>query len=74
MSKKSIDFKEAIIMLAVMLIILGVGVIKFGLSPQTPVLVVIGLLVLWAKLRGSSWDDISDGIVSGVKNGIIPIL
>ncbi|KRL31025.1 Na+ H+ antiporter NhaC [Companilactobacillus paralimentarius DSM 13238 = JCM 10415] len=73
MSKKSIDFKEAIIMLAVMLIILGVGVIKFGLSPQTPVLVVIGLLVLWAKLRGSSWDDISDGIVSGVKNGIIPI-
>ena len=73
MSKKSINFKEAIIMLAVMLVILGVGVIKFGLSPQTPVLVVIGLLVLWAKLRGSSWDDISDGIVSGVKNGIIPI-
>ncbi|AUI72247.1 Na+/H+ antiporter NhaC [Companilactobacillus alimentarius] len=72
-SKKSINFKEAIAILIVMLIILGTGVIKFGLSPQTPVLVVIGLLVLWAKVRGSNWDEISDGIVDGVKNGIVPI-
>jgi len=70
---KEVSFKEAISILIIMLIVLGFGVIKFGLSPQTPVLVVIGLLVLWSKVRGSSWDDISDGIMSGVKNGIIPI-
>jgi len=70
---KEVSFKEAISILIMMLIVLGFGVIKFGLSPQTPVLVVIGLLVLWSKVRGSSWDDISDGIMSGVKNGIIPI-
>jgi len=70
---KEVSFKEAISILIMMLIVLGFGVIKFGLSPQTPVLVVIGLLVLWSKLRGSSWDDISDGIMNGVKNGIIPI-
>ena len=49
------------------------GIIKFGLSPQTPVLVVIGLLILWSKIRGSSWDEIFDGISDGVRNGIIPI-
>lgn len=72
-SKKAISFREAVTILVVMLIVLGFGVIKFGLSPQTPVLVVIGLLILWSKVRGNSWDDIFDGITEGVKNGIIPI-
>lgn len=72
-SKKTVSFREAISILVVMLVILGLGVIKFGLSPQTPVLVVIGLLILWSKLRGSSWDEIFDGISDGVRNGIIPI-
>jgi len=72
-SKKNVSFKEAISILIMMLIVLGFGVIKFGLSPQTPVLVVIGLLMLWAKVRGSDWDEIFDGIIDGVKNGIIPI-
>jgi len=71
--KKNVSFREAIGILVIMLIVLGFGVIKFGLSPQTPVLVVIGLLILWAKVRGSEWDDIFDGITNGVKNGIIPI-
>ncbi|KRO00042.1 Na+/H+ antiporter NhaC [Companilactobacillus kimchiensis] len=70
---KTVSFREAILILVMMLIVLGFGVIKFGLSPQTPVLVVIGLLMLWAKVRGSEWDDIFDGIIDGVKNGIIPI-
>lgn len=72
-SKKDVSFREAVAILVTMLIILGFGVIKFGLSPQTPVLVVIGLLILWSKVRGSEWDEIFDGITDGVKNGIIPI-
>lgn len=71
--ENKVSFKEAISILLVMLVVLGFGVIKFGLSPQTPVLVVIGLLVLWAKVRGNSWDDIHSGIIDGVKNGIVPI-
>lgn len=72
-SKKNVSFREAITILVVMLIVLGFGVIKFGLSPQTPVLVVIGLLILWAKVRKNSWDEIFGGIEEGVKNGIVPI-
>lgn len=71
--EKKIQFKEALLILILMLAILGTGVIKFGLSPQTPVLLVIGLLILWAKIRKHSWDTIHNGIMDGVKNGIIPI-
>ncbi|MEY8441075.1 Na+/H+ antiporter NhaC [Lactobacillaceae bacterium 24-114] len=70
---KKVSFGEAISILLVMLIILGTSVIHFGLSPQIPVLFVIALIILWAKLRGASWDDIHKGIQDGIGTAIIPI-
>ncbi|MFC6206591.1 Na+/H+ antiporter NhaC [Levilactobacillus tongjiangensis] len=70
---RSVHFGEAITILLAMLVIMGFGVIKFGLSPMTPVLLVIALVILWAKLRGAEWDDIHGGIIEGIKTGIIPI-
>ena len=70
---KSIRFKEAATLLLIMLIILGTAVIKFGLSPQIPVLFVIALLIFWVKLRGASWDEIYKGIQEGIGTAIIPI-
>ena len=70
---KSIRFKEAATLLLIMLIILGTAVIKFGLSPQIPVLFVIALLIFWVKLRGASWDEIHKGIQEGIGTAIIPI-
>ena len=70
---KSIKFGEAISILLIMLIVLGTAVIKFGLSPQIPVLFVIALIILWAKLRGASWDDLHKGIQDGIGTAIIPI-
>ena len=62
--------REASLVLIVMLAILGTGVIKWGLSPQTPVLLVLGLLTIWAKIRGFSWQAINDGIKSGIETGL----
>ncbi|WP_341779754.1 Na+/H+ antiporter NhaC [Levilactobacillus sp. HBUAS70063] len=70
---KPVSFGEAMIILIGMLLIMGLGVIKFGLSPMTPVLLVIALVILWAKVRGAEWDDIHGGIIDGIKTGIIPI-
>ena len=70
---KSIRFKEAATLLLIMLIILGTAVIRFGLSPQIPVLFVIALLIFWVKLRGASWDEIHKGIQEGIGTAIIPI-
>ncbi|WP_125547300.1 Na+/H+ antiporter NhaC [Levilactobacillus lindianensis] len=70
---RAVSFGEALTILLVMLLVMGTGVIKFGLSPMTPVLLVIALVILWAKLRGAEWDDIHNGIIDGIKTGIIPI-
>lgn len=70
---RSVQLPEALLVLLIMLAIMGLGVIKFGLSPQTPVILVIALIILWARIRGAHWDDIHGGIIDGIKTGIIPI-
>ncbi|WP_283679429.1 Na+/H+ antiporter NhaC [Lentilactobacillus sp. Marseille-Q4993] len=64
---------EGIIVLLIMLVFMGYSVIKLQLSPEVPILFVIMLLLAWAKLRGFAWDDINEGIINGIKTGIIPI-
>lgn len=68
-----VGFGEALAVLVMMLVIMGVGVIGFGVSPQIPVLLVISLVLLWAKVRRFSWDDIHKGITDGVTTGIVPL-
>ncbi|CCI84419.1 Na+ H+ antiporter [Lactobacillus pasteurii DSM 23907 = CRBIP 24.76] len=71
--KHRVSFSEAIIILVIFLGILGTSVIKFGLSPEVPVLFTVLLLSFWAKLRGFSWTDVQDGIKEGIGVAIIPI-
>ncbi|KRK45978.1 Na+/H+ antiporter NhaC [Dellaglioa algida] len=71
--KNKLSFTEAASVLMGMLIIMGFGVIKFGLSPQTPVMLVIGLLILWARIRHFSWEEVHAGIKDGMSTGLIPI-
>lgn len=70
---KKIEFKESVVILLLMLIILGISVIGLGLSPQVPVLTVIALLMFWLALRHVSWDDIMKGITEGISTAIVPI-
>ncbi|MFC6201096.1 Na+/H+ antiporter NhaC [Lactiplantibacillus nangangensis] len=70
---RPVHLPEALTVLLIMLAIMGLGVIKFGLSPQTPVILVIALVILWGRVRGANWDDIHGGIIDGIKTGIIPI-
>ncbi|WP_435370791.1 Na+/H+ antiporter NhaC [Fructilactobacillus ixorae] len=64
---------EASLILLGMLVIMGIGIIGLHLTPVVPILIVIFALMLWGKVRGYSWDEIQDGIVVGVQNGIIPL-
>lgn len=72
--KKKISVTEAIIVLLIMFVLLGVSVIKLGLMPQVPILFIIALLITWALIRGFSWSDITAGIEKGISGGIIPIV
>lgn len=68
-----ISFGESITVLILMIVFLGISVIRFGLSPQIPVLLAVGIILFWAKLRGASWDELHDGIREGISTAIIPI-
>lgn len=70
---KKIGFNESVTILVIMLVILGTGVIGFGLSPQVPVLTVIGLLMAWLAFRKVSWKEIITGITEGISTAIVPI-
>ncbi len=61
--------REASLVLIVMLAILGTGVIKWGLSPQTPVLLVLGLTI-WAKIRGLAGNRLTMELNRGSKPGL----
>ena len=64
--KKKVSFTESIVILAILLVILGISVIKFRLSPEVPVLFTVIPLTFWAKIRGFSWQDIQNGIKEGI--------
>lgn len=51
---KKFSLKESVGILLLLLIILASGVNQ-GLSPETPVLTVIAILILIAKLHGVDW-------------------
>ena len=69
---KEFSLKESILILVGLLIILAGGV-QQGLSPETPVLTVIALLILVAKVHGASWEKIHQGIKDGIGTALIPI-
>lgn len=70
---KKISVGEASGILILVLLIMGGGVIGFGLSPQVPVMLAMGTIILWAKLRKFSWASVNLGIKDGIEKGIIPI-
>jgi len=72
-STPKISTLEAVIVLLVVLGIMSLGVIGFGLSPQVPVLLAMGVVTAWAMLRGFPWSAVNAGIKEGIDQGIIPI-
>ncbi|MCE5169062.1 Na+/H+ antiporter NhaC [Paenibacillus profundus] len=72
--KKDVTLKESMFLLVVLLAIIGTCIIGLGLSPQVPILISLGAVILFAKMKGVSWDVIHKGIQHGIMPGLIPIL
>jgi NhaC family Na+:H+ antiporter len=72
--KKELSVKEAVTVFLSLLLIISICVIGMGMSPLFPVLCALGLLIGWSKWRKASWDEIHEGIIDGVKTGIIPMV
>ncbi|MBN3523570.1 Na+/H+ antiporter NhaC [Paenibacillus apiarius] len=72
--KKDVTLKESMFLLVVLLAIIGTCIIGLGLSPQVPILISLGAVILFAKFKGVSWEIIHKGIQNGIMPGLIPIL
>lgn len=65
--------KESVFLLSILLAIFGICIIGLGMPPQIPILIIIGIVIIFGKIKGASWDIIHKGIENGIKPGLIPI-
>ncbi|MCK8624909.1 Na+/H+ antiporter NhaC [Apilactobacillus xinyiensis] len=72
-SKPKVSLLEGIIILLAMIVVMGVGVIGLGISPEVPILIGIMMMVFWGKFKGFSWDEIDNSFVVGIQKGIVPL-
>lgn len=69
-----LTFLESLIIMLVMFGMLGTMMIALKMTPQIPILLTFTLLLFYGRFRGFSWNELQDGIVQGVKPGIIPMI
>ncbi|WP_443081340.1 Na+/H+ antiporter NhaC [Vagococcus sp.] len=70
---KKISLAEASIVLSLIILSISIGVIGLKLSPNITILFAISVSILYVIIKRLPMSLINDGIVSGLKPGIIPI-
>ncbi|MYZ26317.1 Na+/H+ antiporter NhaC [Ligilactobacillus salivarius] len=73
-SEPILGLGESIIVLAVILGILGFLIIGQHQEPQAPLLIVFVVLMVYGRLRGFTWDTIIDGMRTGLRAGVDPLV
>ncbi|MDR0270215.1 Na+/H+ antiporter NhaC [Paenibacillus sp.] len=71
---KEVTLKESLFLLVVLLAIIGASIIGLGMDPQIPILVSLGIIIIFGKIKKVSWDRIHKGIMEGISPGLVPIL
>ncbi|ASV82927.1 Na+/H+ antiporter NhaC [Enterococcus hirae] len=67
------SFKEAIFVLLVIVASIAIGVVGLKLSPNITILAAIGMIMLYAVVKRYPTEWLHEGIINGIKPGIIPI-
>ncbi len=65
---------ECILVLIVILGLLGFLIIVEKQEPQAPLLIAFVILMLYGRLRGFKWDTIIDGMRTGLRAGVDPLV
>lgn len=73
-SEPILGLGESIIVLAVILGILGFLIIGQHQEPQAPLLIAFVVLMAYGRLRGFTWDTIIDGMRTGLRAGVDPLV
>lgn len=67
------SFKEAVFVLLVIVASIAIGVVGLKLSPNITILAAIGMFMLYAVVKRYPTEWLHEGIINGIKPGIIPI-
>lgn len=67
------SFKEAVFVLLVIVASIAIGVVGLKLSPNITILAAIGMIMLYAIVKRYPTEWLHEGIINGIKPGIIPI-
>lgn len=73
-SEPILGLGESIIVLAVILGILGFLIIGQHQEPQAPLLIAFVVLMVYGRLRGFTWDTIINGMRTGLRAGVDPLV
>ena len=73
-SEPILGLGESIIVLAIILGILGFLIIGQHQEPQAPLLIAFVVLMVYGSLRGFTWDTIIDGMRTGLRAGVDPLV
>lgn len=71
--RKKVSLLEASLVLLIILCCISMGVIVFKLSPNVVILFAIAITIGYMVIRRMPLEWVNEGIVSGLKPGIIPI-
>lgn len=67
------SLKEAVFVLLVIVASIAIGVVGLKLSPNITILAAIGMIMLYAVVKRYPTEWLHEGIINGIKPGIIPI-
>lgn len=73
-AEPSFGFSESLAVLIVILCILGYLIIFKQQEPQAPLFIAFILLAVYGKLRGFRWDTVMEGMRSGLRAGVDPLV
>lgn len=71
--KANPSFVEATLVLAVVVLSIAVGVVGLKISPNIAILAAIGMVMVYAVVKKYPSEWLHEGIINGIKPGIIPI-
>jgi NhaC family Na+:H+ antiporter len=71
--ENKVSIQEASVVLFIIVAAIAAGVIGLKISPNIAILFAIGIVMLYAVVKRYSFERLHEGIVKGIKPGIIPI-
>lgn len=67
------SLKESVLVLGVIICCISIAVIGMKISPNIAILTAIGIVMLYAAVKRYPFSLMNNGIVNGIKPGIVPI-